>query len=147
MDRGVLEASQLKTAFARLEEEQGGSITAVQDLLKWTLIDSAIKEGVVSFTVLRCVMSVVSLAALAIDDAKLRRKLGMSLRDGAVEETARGHGQAGVHTCVLSGRLPHSSPCSWECHVVSCHAMSRKMTFVVDDDATPSWTKFLENRP
>lgn len=52
MDRGVLEASQLKTVFARLEEEKGDSITTVQDLLKWTVIDSAVKEGVVSFTVL-----------------------------------------------------------------------------------------------
>lgn len=49
MDRGVLEASQLKAAFLRLEEENGGPITTVQALLKWTVIASAIKEGVVSF--------------------------------------------------------------------------------------------------
>lgn len=50
MDRGVLEAAELKMAFARLEDEKGGSITTVQDLLKWNIIGSAIKEGVVSLT-------------------------------------------------------------------------------------------------
>eukprot|EP00903_Cladosiphon_okamuranus_P008378 g8056.t1 len=52
MDRGVLEASQLKTAFGSLEKEKGDSITTVQDVLKWTIIDSAIKEGVVRLPVL-----------------------------------------------------------------------------------------------
>lgn len=50
MDRGVLEAAELKMAFVRLEDKKGGSITTVQDLLKWNIIDSAIKEGVVSLT-------------------------------------------------------------------------------------------------
>lgn len=61
MDRGVLEASELKIAFLGLEEEQGGSITTVQDLLKWTVIASAVKEGVVSLTN-------VFLAILAMED-------------------------------------------------------------------------------
>lgn len=49
MDRGVLEASELKIAFLSLETEKGGSVTTVQDLLKWPIIASAIKEGVVSY--------------------------------------------------------------------------------------------------
>eukprot|EP00752_Nemacystus_decipiens_P012110 g10735.t1 len=52
MDRGLLEASELKMAFLRLEDEKGVSITTVQDLLKWTIIDSAIKERVVGLPAL-----------------------------------------------------------------------------------------------
>lgn len=47
MDRGVLEASQLKSAFESLEKEQGGPIKTVDDVLKWPLVATAVKEGVV----------------------------------------------------------------------------------------------------
>lgn len=53
MDRGVLETSELESAFRRLEQEKGGPITKVQDLLEWTIIASAIKEGVVSYCTCR----------------------------------------------------------------------------------------------
>lgn len=84
MDRGVLEAAELKMAFVRLEDEKGGSITTVQDLLKWNIIGSAIKEGVVSLTS--------QFRFPWRSDRRLRHtatELGKSLRDGAVEEIAR----------------------------------------------------------
>ncbi|CAM9148355.1 unnamed protein product, partial [Ectocarpus sp. 6 AP-2014] len=46
MDRGLLEASQLKSAFETLEKEQGGPIKTVDDVLKWPLVATAVKEGV-----------------------------------------------------------------------------------------------------
>lgn len=48
MDRGVLEAKQLEAAFVGLEKEKGGTVTAIQDLLSWPVISSAIEDGVVS---------------------------------------------------------------------------------------------------
>ena len=50
MDRGVLEAKQLEVAFRDLENEKGGAVTALQDLLRWPVIASAIEEGVVSLS-------------------------------------------------------------------------------------------------
>lgn len=73
IDRGVLEASELKMAFLHLDEEKGGSITTVQDLLKWNIIDSAIKEGVVSFTVSFAFVGVSTVGYSSI----LRQKLGI----------------------------------------------------------------------
>lgn len=47
MDRGVLEASQLKNAFQGLQKE--GPVKTVDDvLLRWPILANAVKEGVVS---------------------------------------------------------------------------------------------------
>lgn len=47
MDRGVLEASQLKNTFQDLVKE--GPVKTVDDiLLRWPLVANAAKEGVVS---------------------------------------------------------------------------------------------------
>lgn len=57
MDRGVLEAKQLEAAFVGLEKEKGGALMALQDLLSWPVIASAIEERVVSLsTVLYCIV-------------------------------------------------------------------------------------------
>ena len=46
MDRGVLESSQLEDTFQELENT--GPVITLDDILKCSVINSAVKEGVVS---------------------------------------------------------------------------------------------------
>lgn len=54
MDRGVLKSSGLISAFEGLEKERGGAVKTVEDVLEWSVLAAAIKEGVVSSTTACC---------------------------------------------------------------------------------------------